>query len=94
LRVHYDLPANPKGRLDVKNDFELREMRNGNGRMYASGAMTLGGPHAAVDSFLGLQYAALRSVDALAAAGAPGIRRVNGLRSALQWMRWARGVAP
>ena len=94
LCTHYDLPANPKGRLHVANDFELRELRNGAGRAYASGAMTLGGPHAAVDSFLGLQYAALRSVDALAAAGAPGLRRLNGVRSVLQWLRWARGATP
>lgn len=94
LTSHYALPMNPKGRLHVGNDFELRELRNGAGRAYASGAMTLGGPHAAVDSFLGLQYAALRSVDALAAAGAPGLRKLNGLRSLWQWLRWARGVAP
>lgn len=94
LRTHYDLPLNAKERLHVSNDFELRELRNDRGRIYASGAMTLGGPHAAVDSFLGLQYAALRSVDALTASGAPGLRRVNGLRSLWQWSRWARGVAP
>ncbi len=94
LCSHYDLPTNPKGRLHVANDFEIPNLRNGQGRIYASGAMTLGGPHAAVDSFLGLQYAALRSVDALAGAGAPALRRLNGLRSVLQWTRWARGVAP
>ncbi len=46
-------------------------MSNGPGRVYASGVMTLGGPNAAVDSFLGLQYAALRSVEDLAAQHAP-----------------------
>lgn len=94
LCSHYNLPTNPKGRLHVANDFEIPNLRNGQGRIYAAGAMTLGGPHAAVDSFLGLQYAALRSVDTLAQIGAPGLRRLNGLRSALQWARWARGVAP
>jgi hypothetical protein len=90
----YRLPRNPKGRLKVAEDFEVLGMRNGSGRMYASGAMTLGGPHAAVDSFLGLQYAALRSVDALAASRAPGLHRLNGLRSIWQWLRWVRGVRP
>lgn len=94
LCSHYQLPRNVKGRLNVADDFELYEMRNGTGRMYATGAMTLGGPHAAVDSFLGLQYAALRSVDALTAQSAPNLRRVNGLRSFAQWVRWARGIAP
>jgi hypothetical protein len=91
---HHDLGRNPKGRLKVANDFEIIGMENGNGRMYASGAMTLGGPYAAVDSFLGLQYAAQRSVDSLTRHRAPGLRRLNGFRSISQWLRWARGVAP
>jgi hypothetical protein len=41
-----------------------------------------------------MQYAALRSVDALWRAGAPGVRRLDGLRSLAHWLRWARGVAP
>jgi pSer/pThr/pTyr-binding forkhead associated (FHA) protein len=53
LVSHYHLPINPLGRLAVSNEFELAEMRSaGQGRMYAAGAMTLGGPYAAVDSFL------------------------------------------
>ncbi len=91
---HYDLERTLKGRLKVANDFEIIRMRNGSGRIYASGAMTLGGPTAAVDSFLGLQYAALRSVDALVAVRAPGLRTLNGLRSLIQWARWAGGVHP
>jgi pSer/pThr/pTyr-binding forkhead associated (FHA) protein len=94
LLEHHDLARNPKGRLKVANDFEITGMRNGVGRMYASGAMTLGGPYAAVDSFLGLQYAAQISVDALTKHRAPGLRYLNGIRSVSQWLRWARGVAP
>lgn len=90
----YALPLNTQGRLDVANTFELTALRNGNGRAYASGVITLGGPYAAVDSFLGLQYAALRSVDALVDANAPGLRRLNGVRSFSQWLRWARGAQP
>ncbi len=94
LVTHYDLPRNGKGRLKVTNDFALIDMDNGRGQIYASGISTLGGPFAAVDSFLGLQYAALRSVDNLTAQNAPGLRRLNGLRSLNQWTRWARGVQP
>ncbi len=90
----YDLPLNVLGRLQVANDFEVTGLRNGQGRVYAAGAVTLGGPHAAVDSFLGLQYAALRSVDSLAAARAPQVRYLNGLASLQQWWKWAMGVAP
>ena len=94
LTERYQLERNPKRRLKVTNAFEIPGMRNGSGRMYASGVMTLGGPFAAVDSFLGLQYAAQRSVDDLAAQRAPGLRKLNGLRSFAQWIRWARGVRP
>jgi lysine/ornithine N-monooxygenase len=94
LVTHHGLGRNPKGRLKISNDFEVLGMENGDGRLYAAGIMTLGGPHAAPDSFLGLQYAALRSVDALAALHAPGVRRVNGLYSFRQWTRWLRGAHP
>jgi pSer/pThr/pTyr-binding forkhead associated (FHA) protein len=94
LVTHHQLGRNPKGRLKVTNDFEVLGMGNGDGRVYAAGIMTLGGPHAAQDSFLGLQYAALRSVDALAALHAPKVHRINGLYSVKQWTRWIRGVHP
>lgn len=90
----YHLGLNPKGRLKVTNDFELEEMANGPGRVYASGAMTLGGPHAVVDSFLGLQYAALRSVEDLVWQHTPGLRPLNPLRSFSQWVRWVRSSPP
>ncbi|MEM7115869.1 MAG: FHA domain-containing protein [Chloroflexota bacterium] len=91
---HYQLSRNPKGRLNINSDFELEEMRNGDGRVFASGVITLGGPYAAVDSFLGLQYAALRSVDSLTALRAAGLRRLDGFRSLAQWTRWAIGAKP
>ncbi|MFZ0545790.1 MAG: FHA domain-containing protein [Candidatus Promineifilaceae bacterium] len=94
LLEHHNLGRNPKGRLQVANDFEIIGMQNSAGRMYAAGAMTLGGPYAAVDSFLGLQYSAQRSVDSLTRLRAPGLRYLNGFRSIAQWLRWARGVAP
>ena len=90
----YQLGLNPKGRLRVSNDFEVLGMSNGPGRVYASGVMTLGGPHAAVDSFLGLQYAALRSVEDLVAQHAPGLHSLTPIRSFSQWLRWAQGVQP
>ncbi len=81
LVKHYNLPVNHLGRLTVANNFELVEMRSGKGQMYAAGAITLGGPYAAVDSFLGLQYAALVAVDGLAATRAPGVNRLNTISS-------------
>jgi pSer/pThr/pTyr-binding forkhead associated (FHA) protein len=90
----YHLELNPKGLLRVSNDFEVMGMSNGSERVYASGVMTLGGPHAAVDSFLGLQYAAMRSVENLTAQRAPGLQPLTPIRSFSQWVRWAQGVQP
>jgi pSer/pThr/pTyr-binding forkhead associated (FHA) protein len=92
--THYALPRNPKGGLGVTNEFEIETLRNEDGRVYASGISTLGGPYAPVDSFLGLQYAAMRSVDSLRTRCAPGVRRLNFMRSLWQWVRWAIGVKP
>jgi hypothetical protein len=80
--------------IKVTNDFEVHGMRNGNGRVYAAGVVTLNGPYAAVDSFLGLQYAALRSVDHLASEKAPAVSGMRPIRSAAQWLKWLRSEAP
>jgi len=94
LVTHYNLPLNSLGRLSVSNDFELVEMRGLRCRIYAAGAITLGGPYAAVDSFLGLQYAALCAVDSLAATKAPGMHGLNGLSSLSQWLKWVANQSP
>lgn len=94
LVKHYNLPLNYLGRLVVANNFELAEMRSGKGQMYAAGAITLGGPYAAVDSFLGLQYAALVAVDGLATARAPGVQRLSAISSFKQWLKWVLNQSP
>lgn len=92
LLEHTGAQRNPMSRLDVSRAFEVTGTRSGNGRVYASGSITLGGPYAPVDSFLGLQYVALQIADDLAAQGA--VPRLTPWRSMAQWVRWARGVAP
>ena len=94
LIEHHNLDLNPQMRFHVENDFEIKKMRNGRGRMYAAGVITLGGPYAPVDTFLGLQYAAHRSAEALAGARAPKIRYLEGVGSIWQWLKWAFNVAP
>ncbi len=81
---------NPKGRLDVERDFVVRGTESGDGRLYASGSITLGGYYAGVDSFLGLQYASLRIADSLASQGFG--TRIGPVRSVTQWWRWARNL--
>lgn len=81
--------------IAVTPDFEVPGLRqSGGGRVYASGQITIHGPHAAVDSFLGLQYAALRSVDHLYTVGAPNVSRFGAFRSFRQWLRWCLNRAP
>jgi pSer/pThr/pTyr-binding forkhead associated (FHA) protein len=80
--------------IHVTNDFEIEGLRNGPGRVYAAGAITIGGPYAAVDSFLGLQYAALRSVDHLHEVRAPNVSSFGPARSFSQWVKWCRGKSP
>lgn len=92
LLAHAGAGKNPKGRLDVDHSFTVRGVDQGAGRIYASGSMTLGGYYAGVDSFLGLQYAALRIADDMAGRGVT--RKIGSLRSINQWTRWMRNVAP
>ncbi len=91
---HYALEVNKLGRLGVTNDMEVIGMRNGNGRFFAAGSMTLGGPLAGIDTFLGLQAAAQLTVEHLVKEHAPGLRPLGPLRSFHQWTKWVRGVAP
>lgn len=101
LVVQYNLTLNGLGRFSVNNDFELLEMRNSpsngegrEGRVYAAGAITLGGPYAPVDSFLGLQYAGLRSIQSLAQAKASGLQKLTVWRSLVQWLKWIFNKSP
>lgn len=83
---------NVVGRLDVSGAYEVSGTRNEAGRMYASGSITLGGPFAPVDSFLGLQFVAQQISDDLVRQGfAP---KFGPGKSISQWWKWARGVAP
>ena len=88
LLSHAGAARNPLGRLDVERTFEVRGTRNDPGRLYASGSSTLGGYYAGVDSFLGLQYAAIQIADDLASIGFG--KRIGVGRSTSQWLKWMR----
>ncbi len=94
LLTHYQIPKNAMQNLAVSETFEIEALRAGRGRVYACGVATLGGPFAPVDSFLGLQYAAFKSLQGLRSAREFGLKRFSMPRSLYQWMRWARGVQP
>ncbi|MHB1533416.1 MAG: hypothetical protein ACYC1D_02190 [Acidimicrobiales bacterium] len=91
--LHHALARrNPLGRLDVERSFELRGGRSGPGRIYAAGEATYGCYLAGVDTFLGLQIAALEATDDLASIGF--CEHIGVVRSVTQWWRWARGRQP
>lgn len=92
LLDHSGAGRNPLGRLDVEKTFEVRGTRIGSGRMYATGAMTLGSYYAPVDSFLGVQYAGLKIAEDLARVGFA--KKIGPWRSFTQWLRWARNKTP
>ncbi len=92
LLEHGGAQRSEYGRFDVTPSFELVGSRSEPGRMYASGSITLGGYYAGVDSFLGLQYAALAIADDLARAG--GAHPIGPIRSTTEWWRWARNRPP
>ena len=79
---------NPYGKMQVELSFEVTGTRNGDGVIFASGSATLGGPYATVDSFLGLQYQALRITDEVAKLGFGSKLGVG--RSVSQWWKWVR----
>jgi len=85
---HSGAGRNPKGRLDVERDFEVRGTRSGVGRMYAMGSMTLGGYFPGVDTFLGLQLASREIVDSVAEQGF--VPKMGVGRSVSQWIKWMR----
>jgi hypothetical protein len=92
LLVHSGAGRNLLGRLDVEPTFEVRGTRAEPGRLYAVGAATLGGYLAGVDTFLGLQIAALEVTDDLARQGFGS--RLGVVRSTLQWWKWALDRTP
>jgi pSer/pThr/pTyr-binding forkhead associated (FHA) protein len=90
----YDLPINQLGRLTVTSDFELAEMANQSGKIYASGSITLGNYYAPVDSFLGLQYAAFQIVQDLLSRSANELKPLVLSRSLIQWWKWMNNRSP
>jgi hypothetical protein len=84
--------ANFLGRLEVDEHFEIRQARNGAARAYATGPMALGSSIGPVDSFWGLNAAALAVADDLARLGF--CDRIGMRRSVAGWWRWMKGRAP
>lgn len=94
LMGRYGVGQNGAGGWLVSPDFEVKGLRNGYGQVFAAGVTAAGNAFAPVDSFLGLQYAAQRAVNALIEEKAPGLRALTPLESLEQWWRWVNGRDP
>jgi hypothetical protein len=91
--LHHGLArTNAVGRIEVDDHFEVRQARNGAGRLYATGAMTLGARIGPVDSFWGLVQAALCVCDDLATQDF--CARMGVRRSVTGWWKWLTGRRP
>lgn len=89
LLEHGGARPNKAGRLQTGEHFEVLGADNQDGALYASGAATAGNHFLAVDSFLGMQTAALDIADDLAGRGF--CARLGPVRSVSQWVKWAQG---
>jgi hypothetical protein len=87
LLEHGGARQNPMGRLEVGLNHEIIGTRADPGRMYGTGAMTLGSHVAVADSILGLQIAAMDVVVDLASQGF--CKKISSIRSILGWWKWA-----
>ncbi|MGP3963611.1 hypothetical protein ACTWPT_47370 [Nonomuraea sp. 3N208] len=87
LLKHGGAQPNKAGRLRVGPNFEVLGAESGDGMLYASGAATAGNHFLAVDSFLGMQTAALDIADDLALRGF--CKGLGPVRSVSQWFKWA-----
>lgn len=81
--------TNALGGLRVDEQWAVDGGDSGEGRMFATGSTARGARLGPVDSFLGLQQAALSIADTLAAAGVG--HPLTPLRSARGWFQWIGG---
>lgn len=81
--------TNRLGGLRTSADWTVEGGASGEGLMFATGRTARGGHYGPVDSFLGLQQAALSIAETLAAAGF-GVP-LSPLRSARGWFQWIGG---
>ncbi len=88
LMTTYQLPTTPAGSLQVNAYFEVEALCSSVGKIIVSGSGAAGNHYGPVDSFLGHQYAAVKTIESLSTHPWTKIRKLNPARSAYGWLQW------
>jgi len=82
----YNLPVNKNGGIKTGEHFEIEELCSYKGRVFVSGVAAAGNNYGPVDSFLGLQYAALKATESISE-----IKPLSLEESFSGWLKWLKG---
>jgi len=88
LTATYQLPTTPAGSLQVSANFEVEALSTPIGKVIVSGSGAAGNHYGPVDSFLGHQYAAVKTIESLSLLPWTKIRQLNPVGSVRAWLQW------
>jgi len=88
LMTTYQLPTTPAGSLQVNAYFEIETLSSNAGKIIVSGSGAAGNHYGPVDSFLGHQYAAVKTIESLSTLPWTKLRPLNLVRSLRGWLQW------
>jgi len=88
LMATYQLPTTPAGSLQVNPNFEVETLSTPIGKVIVSGSGAAGNHYGPVDSFLGHQYAAVKTIESLSMLPWTKIRQLNPVSSVRAWLQW------
>ena len=84
----YKVPLSVSGGIRTDESFRIDGMYSPNGAVFVSGVGASGNYYGPVDSFFGMQYISLKSIDLLASMSWLRIKKLNILRSFNAWLKW------
>lgn len=88
----YELETTELNSLRVSKNFLIPKLSNSHALAFCVGVNSLGGYFAPVDSFAGLQYAALKSVELISRK--EKLTELSGLKSLRAWIHWILDKPP
>lgn len=92
LLSEFSLDLTPAKTIVLNNFFEIEKVASNNATLFVTGAAASGNQYGPVDSFLGLQYAALKSIEKMQHMTIPvSIKPLSPLSSFIAWIKWMKG---